>query len=104
MEALRDRPLFVNKDAEHVFEIPYQLKEDAVLEGSVVLLPQVMEPGEPPSQRAWALQERLMSPRILEYGSFQTGWICNYSLKHKRLTDRYHDKTVIYIDGKGQSC
>lgn len=50
------------------------LKKDALPVGSVPL-PQVIEPAEPLSQRAWALQERLMSPRILEYGSFQTGWI-----------------------------
>ena len=69
---MRDRPLFVNEEAEHVFEIPYQLKRDAAPVGSFVLLPQVTESAEPLSQRAWALQERLMSSGILEYGSLQT--------------------------------
>jgi hypothetical protein len=45
------------------------LKRMQSQEGSFVLLPQVTEPAEPPSQRAWALQERLMSSGILEYGS-----------------------------------
>ena len=81
---LRDRLLLVNEEAEHVFKIPYQLKKDADPVGPIVLLPQVMDLVEPPSQRAWALQERLMSPGIPEYGSLQTRWICNHSLKHKR--------------------
>lgn len=34
-------------------------------------------PEEPLDSRAWALQESLISPRILRYGSKQMSWICN---------------------------
>jgi hypothetical protein len=31
---------------------------------------------EPLSKRGWALQERLLSSRVIEYGSLQTRWVC----------------------------
>ena len=34
------------------------------------------EPVEPIDQRGWTLQERLLSSRIIEFGSRQTRWIC----------------------------
>lgn len=34
------------------------------------------EPVEPIDERGWTLQERLMSSRIIEFGSRQTRWIC----------------------------
>jgi hypothetical protein len=34
---------------------------------------------EPLDFRAWALQERYLSPRILDYGSYQTQWSCRFS-------------------------
>ena len=36
---------------------------------------------EPLNRRAWALQERLLSPRVLTYGSWQLYWRC-HSLQH----------------------
>lgn len=57
-----------------VFELPFKCADNQL--GSVVLLPRVSEAREPLNSRAWALQERFPSPRILEYGSIQTRWIC----------------------------
>ncbi|KAK0739487.1 hypothetical protein B0T21DRAFT_143074 [Apiosordaria backusii] len=34
------------------------------------------EPAEPIDERGWTLQERLLSCRIIEFGSRQTRWIC----------------------------
>lgn len=31
---------------------------------------------EPTSSRAWCLQERVLSPRVLDYGTYQLRWIC----------------------------
>ncbi|TRX96824.1 hypothetical protein FHL15_002130 [Xylaria flabelliformis] len=35
------------------------------------------EPTEPIDERGWTLQERLLSSRIIEFGSRQTRWICS---------------------------
>jgi len=39
------------------------------------------------STRGWTLQERCLSSRILDYGTFQTRWICNSSKGLKGFTD-----------------
>jgi hypothetical protein len=73
-----------------IFEVPYRGSEDRM--ASIVLVPELARPRnskEPLALRAWALQEKLLSPRILDYGSTQTRWIC----KGNRL-DRRRD-----IDG-----
>ncbi|MCJ1401284.1 hypothetical protein MMC11_004496 [Xylographa trunciseda] len=46
--------------------------------GSITLikLDDVFESVEPIDERGWALQERLLSSRIIEFGSRQTRWIC----------------------------
>ena len=47
--------------------------------GSITLvkLNDGFDPVEPIDERAWALQERLLSSRIIEFGSRQTRWICS---------------------------
>jgi hypothetical protein len=52
---------------------------------------------EPLDLRAWALQERYLSPRILEYGSYQTQWSCRFSYedtmrKEHLFTDGFFEK------------
>lgn len=45
----------------------------------ITLIPRAKEEeelAEPLSNRGWALQERLLSTRVIEYGRFQTRWIC----------------------------
>jgi len=46
--------------------------------GSITLinLGHEFESAEPLDDRGWALQERLLSSRIIEFGSWQTRWIC----------------------------
>jgi hypothetical protein len=45
--------------------------------GSVLVIPNFSNSfWEPLDERAWALQERLMARRYLEYGTFQTRWFC----------------------------
>ena len=47
--------------------------------GSITLVKlddDVYEPVEPIDERGWTLQERLLSSRIIEFGSRQTRWIC----------------------------
>ena len=47
---------------------------------------------EPLDSRAWCLQERFLSRRILEFGSFQTRWNCQY---REVLTDGFkHSDSV----------
>lgn len=59
------------------FRFPYLCANGAI--GSVTLF----DPGDqyrydrqPLNMRAWALQERLLAPRVLEYSRYQTLWIC----------------------------
>ena len=59
------------------FELQY--RSPAVESSTVILHPTAMgirRVTEPLNQRAWALQERLLSGRLLEFGTFQTIWIC----------------------------
>jgi hypothetical protein len=73
---LQDRPKMADDSPNQVFELPFRCSNDKL--GSVVLLPQVEPSTEPLDMRAWALQERFLSPRILEYGTLQTRWICQH--------------------------
>lgn len=58
-----------------VFELPYRGSNGE--SGSVILFRVIdMEGGEPLDNRAWALQERHLSSRVLEYGTRQTRWNC----------------------------
>jgi hypothetical protein len=41
-----------------------------------MLIPEIEEDLQPLELRGWALQEHLLSPRILEFGSLQTRWTC----------------------------
>ena len=62
---------------DHIFKLPFRCSDNSL--GAVVLLPIIQPPTEPLDLRAWALQERFLSPRIVEYGSLQTRWICQAS-------------------------
>jgi hypothetical protein len=53
----------------------------------VYLFPPVRDyVSEPLEQRAWALQERLLAPRIIEFGAFQTRWFCQNGIIDGRAT------------------
>ncbi|KAK0713383.1 hypothetical protein B0T26DRAFT_753496 [Lasiosphaeria miniovina] len=44
-------------------------------------------PPEPIDARGWTLQERLLSPRTIEYGTWQTRYICQESAYKRDYTD-----------------
>lgn len=60
-------------DRIQAFNLPYVCGKGIL--GSVTLA-RVEEKDEPLDQRGWALQERILSPRTLEFGTRQTRWIC----------------------------
>lgn len=60
--------------SQNLFKLPYRCRSGET--SAVLLQPWIKPRRDPLDSRAWALQERLLSPRILEYGSFQTRWIC----------------------------
>lgn len=64
-----------------ICELPYRCPEDRL--GSIVLLSQDNESlHEPLDNRAWALQERVLSSRVLDFATRQIRWICP-SVKYK---------------------
>jgi len=62
---------------DEVFNFPYKAKRLANL-GSVTLIRTQINP-EPVDTRGWCLQERLLSPRTLEFGSRQLRFICQHN-------------------------
>lgn len=56
------------------FTLPYRNPSGGV--GSVTLISEGIHPLEPLDKRAWVLQERLLSPRVLDFGTLQTRWTC----------------------------
>jgi Heterokaryon incompatibility protein (HET) len=63
--------------SDSIFKVPY--KHDLTERGSVFLVPSEPERNEPLDNRAWAMQERLLSRRLLDFGSRQTRWVCHDS-------------------------
>ncbi|KAK4107073.1 HET-domain-containing protein [Canariomyces notabilis] len=71
------------------FRIPYQISGK---QGAVILTTEIApyHVEEPLSTRGWALQERLLSPRVLEFASRQLRSLC-----HSRI---YSDAGMMYDD------
>lgn len=70
-------PRTVSHKPDFCFELPYRLPSNGEL-GSMVLFDQASELYDNVLQsRAWAFQERLLSPRILDFSGSQMRWICN---------------------------
>jgi hypothetical protein len=83
---LRDMSLYPR------FELPYRCRNGE--EGSITLLPGIIRFGElrePLESRGWAFQERLLSPRILDYRTYHTEWICQENKEDRKLTDGIYD-------------
>jgi hypothetical protein len=61
------------------FRLPFRCEDGGI--GSIFLHDIPGIPGtytnEPINKRAWTLQERLLSPRVLDYGTWQLRWICS---------------------------
>lgn len=66
------------------FRIPFQSPDDQL--GSITLA-RFDTPTDPIDKRAWTFQERLLSPRTIEFGSRQTRWICQETGENGRLVD-----------------
>ncbi|RYO96356.1 hypothetical protein DL765_011607 [Monosporascus sp. GIB2] len=64
-----------------VFTLAYQCRGIA-LRGSITLIKTQTEP-EPLDRRGWALQERLLSPRTLEFSTRQLRFICQHNPRGK---------------------
>jgi hypothetical protein len=90
---LHDRPKMGEETPDHIFELPFLCSDNNL--GSVVLLPKVQPPTEPLDLRAWALQERFLSPRIIEYGSLQTRWICQTPALERSI-DGFKNMSAFY--------
>ncbi|KAM7208558.1 HET domain containing protein [Naviculisporaceae sp. PSN 640] len=60
------------------FKLPYRSWEDDSLPGSVIVQERIYHVpcADPISQRAWTLQERLLSPRLLVYSTHTLVWQC----------------------------
>ncbi|KAK4967995.1 hypothetical protein LTR42_010325 [Elasticomyces elasticus] len=83
------------------FSIPYRCTDGQL--GSIVLvqLGGSFESTEPIDERAWTLQERLCSSRIIEFGSRQTRWICPKTRSRHHMHEGSSDgwrKTTNYND------
>jgi hypothetical protein len=74
------------------FELPYRCRNGEA--GLITLRPgmgRYGEPRQPLESRGWAFQERLLSPRILDYQSHHTEWVCQENKGDHRLTDGNFD-------------
>ncbi len=71
--------------------IPYRCLDGELGFVTLAKLGGTFEAVEPIDGRGWTLQERLLSCRIIEFGSRQTRWICpetrSSSFSHEGLTD-----------------
>jgi hypothetical protein len=84
---LQNRPRMGEGDPKLVFELGFRCLNSRL--GSVVLVPLLDTRRERPlDSRAWALQERMLSPRLLDFDSVQTSWICQ-DTKHRCPSDGY---------------
>jgi hypothetical protein len=70
---LQDRILTEYTD--NIFRVPFRCDDGQI--GSVSLVePHRLYEQEPLDARGWAMQERLLARRVLEFGSRQTRWMC----------------------------
>jgi hypothetical protein len=88
---LHDRPRMGADAPGQVFNLAFRCSDNRL--GSVVVLPKIESSTEPIDLRAWPLQERFLSPRIIEYGSLQTHWICPTLSTYKSPIDGF--KSII---------
>ncbi len=66
------------------FTLPYRCQDETI--GAVTLVQLDVSP-EPIDSRGWTFQERLLSPRTIEFGTRQTRWICQESQYKPGFTD-----------------
>jgi hypothetical protein len=71
------------------FTLPYRCRDGAM--GAVTIVRLDLSP-EPIDSRGWTFQERLLSPRTIEYGTWQTRWLCQESGFDPKYTDGWKRK------------
>ncbi|TDZ39135.1 hypothetical protein CTRI78_v010660 [Colletotrichum trifolii] len=81
------RPPLGNKD--HNYTLPAQMVNGDM--GTVTLVPGRSEKCEPLDTRGWCFQERLLSPRVLDFGSLRTVFNCRESTLSDGWSDRAPD-------------
>ena len=75
------------------FALPYRCKDGNI--GAVTLVQSEIFP-EPIDFRGWTFQERLLSPRTIEYGTRQTRWLCQESEYKPGFTDGWRRNAESY--------
>ncbi|RWA04999.1 hypothetical protein EKO27_g10102 [Xylaria grammica] len=74
---LQPRPKLGSSAPDRVFRATYEPAETSEKSESVILVPAFEEKPESWDSRAWTLQERLFSRRIIKYGTLYTTWVCH---------------------------
>jgi hypothetical protein len=67
----------------------------------VVLVEKFVQKPEPLDQRAWALQEKLLSARVLDYCTLKTQWICQEATDSFKIHigDGWHTSDEMWLLG-----
>jgi hypothetical protein len=90
---------FDDDSSYELFGFDYRCRDGQL--GSIVLMheyrPRLFEQ-EPLDTRAWAFQERLLSPRIIDYRSEQTKWMCRMSQGKTGFTNGWLNRSLGYRD------
>lgn len=86
---LHERPKIGADNPDQVFELAFRCSDNRL--GSVVRLPEIKSPTELLDLTAWPLQERFLSPRVIEFGSLQTRWICQTLSTSKSPVDGFRN-------------
>jgi hypothetical protein len=63
---------------------------DGKVESLPLMNPYPSTPIEPLETRGWAFQERILSPRMLDYGTLTTEWICKSARYLRERLDGWH--------------
>lgn len=87
---LAKRPRFGRVDVDTFIDMRFRFSD-----GKVEILP-LMNPWgstlvEPLETRGWAFQERMLSPRMLDFGTLTTEWVCQ-SAGHQQRLDGWRER------------
>jgi hypothetical protein len=90
-------PAISSLEVDPMLRLPYRCPDGAL--GSVILMPLTTHSQlEPLDTRAWAMQERLLAPRVLEFATSQTRWNCRVSMEQGKYVDGWTDRDA--CDGR----
>ncbi|KAJ4295421.1 hypothetical protein N0V90_007433 [Kalmusia sp. IMI 367209] len=77
---LKARRQLAAQSPDKVFSLPCKWKEEDM--GTITLIPHTSEGMEPLDTRGWTFQERVLSPRVLDFGALRTQYTCQTPLNH----------------------